>query len=51
MARHYDPRYAKQRGDAEGEVLDTDSLTPEAVDALAARIEARISAGAIPARG
>ncbi len=51
MARHYDPRYAKQRGDAEGEVLDTDSLTPEAVDALAARIEARLSAGEVPARG
>ena len=31
--------------------LDTDSLTPEAVDALAARIEARLSAGEVPARG
>ncbi|MCV2867673.1 tRNA 2-selenouridine(34) synthase MnmH [Defluviimonas sp. WL0002] len=45
MRRHYDPRYEKHRArfdDAPGAVIATDSLMPEALDALAARVVAAI---------
>jgi tRNA 2-selenouridine synthase len=47
MARHYDPRYDKQRArtalDA-GDEFTTDDLTPAALDTLAARLVARLAA-------
>ncbi len=42
MVQHYDPRYGKGRGETVTEVA-TDALDPEALDALAARIEAQLS--------
>ena len=47
MARHYDPRYDTQRDRTAGEtgdVLETDDLTPEALDRLADRLAARVAA-------
>jgi tRNA 2-selenouridine synthase len=46
MARHYDPRYARQRsltGAAPPLTIDTDSLSPDALPALAARIAAEVA--------
>lgn len=48
MAAHYDPRYAKSRARsaaAPAEVFATPSLDDPALDALAARLAARLSAG------
>ena len=44
MARHYDPRYAKHRGRLAVPVqrVEVDSLAPEALPELAARIAARL---------
>lgn len=47
MARHYDPRYAKSRdraGTGPREAVPAESLAPDALPALAARIAARVSA-------
>lgn len=47
MARHYDPRYDKQRARTAleaGDTYDTDDLTPEALDRLADRLATRLAA-------
>ncbi|MBI1220087.1 MAG: tRNA 2-selenouridine(34) synthase MnmH [Rhodobacteraceae bacterium] len=47
MARHYDPRYDKQRARTAteaGDIFATDELTPEALERLADRLAARVTA-------